>query len=91
MKTLADIPDYIKQTLTTEEKEALRLLEAEAKDLTAFFQEETLEFDCIGFIGPGNKVTKFAELDKYIALLILEDRIRKELNGENTMSYIGGF
>lgn len=79
MKKLSEIPDYFKQTFTSEELDALKLLDEDANELTAFYQYETGNFDCIGFIGPGGKVTKFAEVDKYKALLILENKIRKEL------------
>lgn len=82
MKTLADIPETIRQTFTTEEKAAMELLADDAKNLEAYFQDTTGDFDCIGFVGPGGKVTKYANLDKYNALLVLEERIRRELNGE---------
>lgn len=82
MKTLADIPEAIRQAFTTEEKAAMELLADDADILEVYFQDTTGEFDCIGFVGPGGKVTKFANLDKYNALLVLENRVRRELNGE---------
>lgn len=82
MRTLANIPEAIKQTFSVEEMEALKLLEKDAEILKAYYQYETGEFDCIGFVGPGGVVTKYAEIDKYNALLVLESRIKKELRGE---------
>lgn len=80
VKTLADIPESIKNTFTPEELQALTLLEKDAEKLKAYYQLETGEFDCIGFVSPGGKITKFAEIEKYNALLILENRIRRELS-----------
>ncbi len=79
MKTLADIPEHIKATFTDEERTAIQVLEDE--NLEAYFQFETGLFDCIGFIGPGGKVTKPADIKKYNALLVLENRIKRELAG----------
>lgn len=83
MKLLSEIPESIKQSFTCDEIEAMKLLENDGEylNLTAFFQLETGEFDCIGFIGPEGKVTKYGDVKKYNALLILENRIRNELKG----------
>ena len=83
MKSLSEIPEHIKQTFTVEEKRAIELFSPdELKELEAYFQDETGQFDCIGFVGPGGKVTKPASIEKYNALLVLENRVRRELAGQ---------
>ena len=79
MKTLADIPEHIKATFTDEEKEAIKILSVE--NIEAYYHLETGLFDCIGFIGPGGKYTKPANIEKYNAILVLENRIKMELAG----------
>ncbi len=77
MIPLADLPDVIKASLTDEEKEAIKILEDE--NLEVYYQWETGLFDCIGFIGPGGKKTKPANIEKYNAILVLENRIKREM------------
>lgn len=79
MRSLADLPDHIKATLTSQEKAAIEMLVDE--NLEVYYQYETGLFDCIGFIGPGGKYTKPANIEKYNAILILENRIKRELAG----------
>lgn len=83
MKTLADIPEHIRTSLSPEVARAIELFTPdEAKELKAFFQLETGDFDCVGFIGPGGKVTKFTDPEKYKALLIIEEQVKLELSGK---------
>lgn len=80
MRTLSDIPDHIIGTFPQEVRDAINAFTPkEARELKAFYQLETGEFDCIGFAGPGGKVTKPADEYKYRALLILEEQYRKDL------------
>lgn len=47
--------------------------------LTAWYDEDTGLFKCVGFVDPTTgKVTKWADLEKYKALEVLEDQVRKE-------------
>lgn len=81
MKSLNDMPKWYRETLPPNVKEALAVFtEEELGELKAFINQETGNFDCIGFVGPGGKVTKYANVEKYKALIILEDYIKR---GEN--------
>lgn len=80
MKSLSLLPQHIRKSLTPKERAAIEILKDEP--LEAYFQYETKLFEGIGYIGPGGKFTKPANPEKYEAILILEERIRKELNGE---------
>ncbi len=79
MRKFGEMPEHIKATLTDEEKVAVEVLADE--NLEVYYQYETGLFDCIGFIGPGGKYTKPANIEKYNAILVLENRIKRELAG----------
>ena len=67
-----NLPDLVKKALDVFSDEEIEALEA-------FFDHETREFLFIGFIGPGGKMTEFAESEKAAALEILNVQYRLEL------------
>lgn len=59
------------KVFTDEEMESLYI---------AWSYERPNEFIGIGFSGPGDRFTKFAELEKAMALAVMEDHVRKEID-----------
>lgn len=58
------------------------LTDNEIAMLTPWYYEGTGEFWCIGFVGPGGKVTKWADKKRAMALTQLERQIKLELGSE---------
>lgn len=67
-----DVPEEVIQAMQV-------FTDEELLGLSAYYEQETNLFWGIGFIGPGGKVTKYANPDKYAAMMVMEDEIRKEL------------
>lgn len=80
MKSLAEIPDAVKARLPAEVKQAIALFsQEELEEIKLFLRDDDHRIvDCVGFVGPGGKVCKYADLAKYEALLVIEDQARKE-------------
>lgn len=79
MKSLADIPDRVKAKLPDEVIQAIDIFsEEERSEIILFLNDETREVDCVGFVGPDGRVCKYADVEKYNALLIIEEQARKE-------------
>jgi hypothetical protein len=73
-----EIPEH----LPVECREALKLIQDSGFDLGQlhpYFKQETGEFHGIHFIGPGGKITRFAEPKLAAALRVLDSQIRMEL------------
>jgi len=82
MNKLATLPDYIFDTFTPEEQAAVELLAKQPEEIEVYYQyEDPTKFDCLGYIGPNGTIEKYGDLERYTALCILENRIRKELEG----------
>ena len=78
-----EIPEH----LPPECREALELIQASGYDLSElrpYFLQETREFVGCHFVGPGGKITRFAEPRLAGALQVLDAQIRKELDQGQT-------
>lgn len=92
MNTWNEIPLDLRDKLPTEVKAAIKVFtDEEVESLyIAWSYEEPNEFIGIGFRGPGDRFTKFAELEKAIAIAIMEDQVRKEIDQRATLDPFSG-
>jgi hypothetical protein len=80
MKTWDEIPEHIRRTYPPELAQAWQLFtEEEVRSLYMAFSDETGEFEGVGFSGVEGKFTRFANLEKYQALMVIEEQCRREL------------
>jgi len=65
--------------LLPETKDALDMLtDDEIAELTIWYDERTSEFAYVGFVGPGGKVTKWADERRALAIAQMEKQMRWE-------------
>jgi len=77
----------IPECLPVECQEALKLIRDSGfslSELHPYFMQETGEFLGVFFIGPGRKITRFAEPKLAVALQVLNAQIRRELEQGQT-------